>query len=271
MPDSFADWVGRAVVRHDVLTPRVAQQFHATLAPHVFTGAEVPPGLHWCLAVPTPTADELGPDGAERKGLFLPPVPLPRRMWAGGQVESLAPLRVGMDVRRDSTITNVAWREGSAGPLCIVSVTHEISGDGTLAVRERHDILFRGGGAAPAPPAATTRPPAELTWQVEVTPLLLFRFSAITFNGHRIHYDAPYATGEEGYDGLLVHGPLQAALALNLVATLRGTVPRLFRYRCVAPLTAGQRFDVCGFRADAGARAQIFTAAGTPTLEADAT
>lgn len=244
MPDDFRDWIGRSVTRVDTLTQRLFDEYKATMAPFLFEpGARIaPPGLHFGIAPVTPEPDETGPDGAELKGLFLPPIPQSRRMWAGGSIETLRPLRHGALVIRTSTISGISYKTGGSGPMCLVSVTHDIAdGDGT-AIRERQDLVFRDPpkqATAPAGPAR--RIPAE--WQVDASNVLLFRFSAFTFNGHRIHYDLAYAR-EEGYPGLLVHGPLQAALMLNLAADKLGYVPQCFDYRCLAPLHAGSSFGV---------------------------
>jgi 3-methylfumaryl-CoA hydratase len=269
MAENFESWIGNVVTREDVVTQRLMDEYRSTLSPHVFkphAEDECPPGLHWCLALPAHDIAKLGSDGAEAKGVFLPPVPLPRRMWAGGKVETFLPLRLNDKIEKTSTITDVKNRDGKAGALCFVSVSHEVKANGKLAILERHDILFREASREPPsakPPAVT--PVGDLEWQVEATPLLLFRFSAITFNGHRIHYDLPYAQGVEGYSGLLVHGPMQAALTLNQLSALQGAVPRNFEYRCVSPLIAGQIFKVISTRQ---CTAVIANAAGVLTTEA---
>ncbi len=272
MSSNFKTWIGKSVTRQDIVTQRIVDEYRATLAPYLFKPSlsdECPPGLHWCLALPAHETENLGPDGAEAKGLFLPPIPLPRRMWAGGQVETLCPLRVNDRIQRISTVSDVKMREGKGGSLCFVSVTHEISANGALALRERHDILFREPSRKPlSQTAADPAPQADLEWQVKATPLLLFRFSAITFNGHRIHYDLPYATETEGYEGLLVHGPMQAALTLNQLSAVNGKVPKGFDYRCVAPLIAGQTFRVWARRDGTGGAAGILNSAGVMTIEA---
>lgn len=244
MADDFRDWIGRSVTRIDTLTQRLFDKYSATMAPFLFEPGEgiAPPGLHFGLAPVTPEADETGPDGAELKGVFLPPIRQPRRMWAGGAIETLRPLRHGAMVIRTSTITGIQFKQGHSGELCLVSVEHEIAdGDGT-AIRERQDLVFRDPPAGKADPVG---PPQKLVadWQVDATALLLFRFSAFTFNGHRIHYDLRHAE-EEGYPNLLVHGPLQAALMLNLASDKLGYVPQRFDYRCLAPLYAGARFGI---------------------------
>ena len=242
MAEDFSDWIGRSVTRRDVVTPRLMDEYRATLSPYLFETAEdvAPPGLHAALAPATPKPEDTGPDGAERKGLFLPPIALPRRMWAGGAIESVRSLRLNAEVTRRSTLSDIRHKQGSSGELCLVSILHEISDAQGLAVRERQDLVFRGGGgSSPAGPDQ----PLGADWIVEASPLLLFRFSAFTFNGHRIHYDLNHAA-EEGYPGLLVHGPMQAALMLNLAAVKLGRVPERFDYRCLAPLYAGGTFGV---------------------------
>jgi 3-methylfumaryl-CoA hydratase len=271
MNDTFENWIGRSQTRQDVASERLLAEYRATLAPHLFEGGGdfAPPGFHFGLAPAILHADHIGTDGAEAKGLFLPPIPLPRRMWAGGQVESLAPIRVGARIRRTFTLSDLKMREGKAGRLAVMTMTHEIEADGTLAVRERQDLVFREAGTSKAlvPAEPVTQ---ELVWQVEGSPVLLFRFSAFTFNSHRIHYDLDHARNVEGYPGLLVHGPLQAALLLNLLASLQGAVPRRFDYRCLAPLIAGAAFTVEGHRSPEGPVGRIRDSNGVVTCEATA-
>lgn len=271
MADRFESWIGKSISFEDVVTHRLIDEFRATLAPHIFKSkntTEAPPGLHWCIALPIHDIAKLGPDGAEAKGTFLPPVPLPRRMWAGGKIETFSALRLHDKVSRTSTISDVKHREGKAGAMCFVSVIHEIKANGVLAIRERHDILFREVSTQPlvskAPDLALV---GDIEWRVDASAQLLFRFSAITFNSHRIHYDLPYAQNVEGYDGLLVHGPMQAALTLNQLAVMQGTVPKKFEYRCVSPLIAGQIFKVASHK---DGTARIANAEGVLTIEAKA-
>lgn len=245
-------WIGRTRSQSDLVTPRLLAEFHATLAPHLAPVAAgiAPPALHWCLAPETPAADALGPDGHAAKGDFLPPVPLPRRMWAGGEIETLAELQVGDFVTRTETVRDVAFKEGRSGRLCFVTVAHSIATDRGIAIRERQDIVYReaAGGQTGAGSAAERDEAGAYArvWSLPATPTLLFRYSAMTFNGHRFHYDQPYATQVEGYADLVVHGPMQATLLINLAATLMGRVPRIFRYRGLSPMTANQTFRVCG-------------------------
>lgn len=250
--DHLRSWIGRTRSVRDSVTPRLVNEFRATfgsaLAP--VREDEAPLALHWCLAPETPAADLLGPDGHAAKGGFLPPVPLPRRMWAGGEIETLAPLCLGDEVMRHETVEDVIAKEGRTGALCFVTVRHEYETPRGVAIRERQDIVYRAA-AEPGRQSATLQP-SPLTGApdrvraVEATTILLFRYSAMTFNGHRFHYDFPYATDVEGYPGLVVHGPIQASLLFNLAAESLGGVPRIFRYRGVSPMIAGQTFRVAG-------------------------
>jgi 3-methylfumaryl-CoA hydratase len=247
----LASWTGRTEDAQDIVTPRLVQSFAATFGRHLAPRApgEAPLTLHWCLAPPISDIDACGPDGHAAKGEFLPPVPLPRRMWAGGRIETLAPLREGDRVTRHSRIGDISYKEGRSGPLCFVAIHHEYATERGVALRERHDIVYReaaqpGAAAAGASGPAAEGAPADLTWEVEASPLLLFRYSALTFNGHRIHYDFPYATGTEGYAGLVVHGPIQATLIANIIATLTEGAPIRLDYRGLSPLIAGDVFRV---------------------------
>lgn len=258
----LAPWIGRTIEAVDEVTPRLVEGYRATFAPHLAAveAACAPLGLHWCLAPPMAAMAELGPDGHPVTGGFLPPVPLPRRMWGGGEIEIATPLKIGDRVTRRSTIADIRAKQGRSGPLYIVQVRHAYSVDRRIAIRERQDIIYRSAAtgvstvAQPEPAAdkiGQTRE-AGLTWTVDASPVLLFRYSALTFNGHRIHYDQPYATLVEGYDGLIVHGPLQASLLLNLAACLLRACPSRFTYRALAPLFADQSFNVCGAHAREG-------------------
>jgi 3-methylfumaryl-CoA hydratase len=274
MSEEFKAWIGRSDRREDVATPRLIGEYRATLAPYLFEPPEphiCPPGLHWGLAPALPAMEQLGPDGAEAKGLFLPPIPHTRRMWAGGQIACHRPIGAGMAITRTSTIAGVKTRGGKAGHLCFVSIVHEIAAGATLLMRERQDLVYREAGALPPPPPAPQSASGELEWTVEASPVLLFRFSAFTFNAHRIHYDLPHATQTEGHDGLLVHGPLQAALLLNQAATVLGAVPALFDYRCTAPLVAGPDFKVLTAAGEGGTTGRIVDRSGIVTCEGRAT
>jgi 3-methylfumaryl-CoA hydratase len=241
--DHLRTWIGRSETEVDVITPVLVERFNATLdfaAAPATAGAEAPLGIHFCLAPAVAPTKELGQDGHPSRGGFLPPVPLPRRMWAGGEQKLLKPLRVGDQVQRTSTVLDLSAKTGRTGLMCFVNVEHVFAVAGSPAIIERHDIVYR---AAATPADAVKAPlPAETgAWQrqVDITPTLLFRYSAITFNGHRIHYDRRYAVEEEHYPGLVMHGPLQATLLLNMAADLRGGAPKRFSFRSVAPVFDG--------------------------------
>lgn len=260
-PD-YAQWIGRRTTATDEAARWPVEALAATLDvsnPAPRKGDALPPGWHWLYFLEAKPASELGADGHPRRGGFLPPVALPRRMWAGGRLAFHEPLRLGDELQRDSEIVSVSEKSGRSGALVFVTVRHTVRSNGRLAVVEEHDIVYReaakpGDAAAPARPA-----PAHATWQRTVTPdpVLLFRFSALTFNGHRIHYDLDYVRGEEHYPGLIVHGPLQTMLMLELC---RANAPRPVKsldYRAQHPVFHTERFTVNG---NAGAhRAEVWT------------
>lgn len=231
------------MTREDRATPRLLAEFRATFAPWLFEPEQgaCPPGFHMGLGPPTPGMDDTGPDGAERKGVFLPPIPLPRRMWAAGSIETFRPLTVDSVVTRTSSLADIRTKQGASGEMCLVSILHEFADADGVAIAERQDLVFRAA-SGPVPPAGPSQH-IDAEWSIAATPLLLFRFSAFTFNGHRIHYDLAH-TEEEGYPDLLVQGALQAVLMLNLAPHKLGHVPRRFDYRCLAPLFAPATFGV---------------------------
>ncbi|MDF2764953.1 MAG: protein dehydratase [Rhodospirillales bacterium] len=238
-------WIGRTELQRDRLTARLATAYRATLlddARPLEAGEIAPPGIHLCVAPPVAPMSALGPDGHPARGGFLPPVPLPNRMWAGSRMRFLDDLRVEDEVERRSTVAEVALKRGRTGPLCFVTVEHVYSTARGEAVREEQDIVYRGQFSARAPEKAAASTPAaesaaDLRRTVDPSPVLLFRYSALTFNGHRIHYDRRHAMEREGYAGLVVHGPLQAALLLLLASGARpdGRVQR-FDWRGRRPL-----------------------------------
>ncbi len=270
---TLKSWIGRTRDGEDLVTRRILGEYEATLSPYLapVPARVAPPALHWCLAPEMPRAEALGPDGHAAKGGFLPPVPLPRRMWAGGEIETHDALREGDTVRRRETVGDVVMKEGRSGRLCFVTVNHEVTTQRGLALRERQDIVYReeAGRSTSVEPARAVPPKEATVWPVRATPTLLFRYSAITFNGHRFHYDRPYASEVEGYADLVVHGPLQASLLMNLAAVLLGRVPARFAYRGLSPMTANQTFRVCGHRAlDDAFRGMTLDETGTICMEA---
>ena len=225
--DHLRGWVGRTQVAEDVIAPQPAARLSATLdrpEPAPQPGAALPPLWHWLYFLEAAPASALTADGHCERGALLPPVPLPRRMWAGSRFTFLRPLSIGSTARRESRCESVTGKQGRSGELVFVTLRHTITGADGPAIEEEQDLVFR---AAPSPSAAprSPEPAPEGPWQRQVRPdpVLLFRFSALTFNGHRIHYDHTYATGVEGYPGLVVHGPLIATLMLDL---LRRQAPR---------------------------------------------
>ena len=281
-PAALTSWLGQTRESTDTLTPRLIEAYRATLSPHLApaTPGAVPPAIHWCLAPETVTASRIGTDGHPLTGDFLPPMPLTRRMWAGGRVETAAPLQPGDRVVRRSKIAAITRKEGRSGTLGFVSIEHEFATERSVAIRERQDLVYREAAPPPsgqmtagATEAAEALPPKDCdqVWSVPASPVLLFRYSALTFNSHRIHYDLSYATGVEGYAGLVVHGPLQASLLLNLAATMGGRTPRVFDYRSIAPLIAGGVFFVCARRqTDRSLRCWTQATTGEQCMEATA-
>ncbi|MEM0909167.1 MAG: MaoC family dehydratase N-terminal domain-containing protein [Pseudomonadota bacterium] len=238
MSDPF---VGKSWTRTDQVSARLLQHFEMTLGDLV-GGNGVPLGLHWCLAPDLAGPDDLGRDGHPRLGIFMPELTLPRRMWAGGELAIHGALKAGDEVTRTITIERVDHKTGSTGPLAFVTVRHLWRVAEETIIDEVQNVVYRDDpqpGDAPVVHAEAEPWPDGRTLTFCADPVRLFRYSALTFNGHRIHYDAPYATGIEGYEGLVVHGPLQATLMLNLAATVLGRAPHQFSYRGRAPLTAG--------------------------------
>lgn len=240
--DYLRQWIGKTETLRDTVTPVPIAALAATLDIEP-PGDGLPPLWHWLYFLPIHRRLELGPDGHPQRGGFLPPVPLPRRMWAGGRLEFRHRLRVGENIARTSQIADVRFKEGRSGPLVFVLVRHEISNEQGVALTEEHDIVYRGPSAQSAS-AAPTPAPADAAWERTVRPddVLLFRYSALTFNGHRIHYDRRYATEVEGYPGLVVHGPLMATLLAGMV---EGPIER-FEFRAVSPLFDTVPFRICG-------------------------
>jgi len=248
----WSAWVGREERRSDRIDPAAHRRWLATLDRDPPEAGTVAQGYHWCLALPDAPTAALGEDGHPRRAAtpdgFLPPAPQPRRMWASSRVEFLAPLRVGEAVERVSRVAAITEKQGSSGPLVFVEVEHETSGPEGPAVREVQSLVYRDSPPAGAPLAPPRTGPARFDpagWDAhrEIAPdeALLFRFSALTFNSHRIHYDAPYATAVEGYRGLVVHGPLSATLLLDLARRELGdNALKTFAFRAVSPAICGE-------------------------------
>lgn len=245
---AWDDWIGRSEVRTDILTPALVERFRATIdsdVPH----DPAPQGIHWLTCIPDAPTAELGVDGhpSRSEDSFFPPIPLPRRMWASSKVEFVAPIEAGASIVRRSTIASVAEKTGSTGSLAFVDVSHETTANGTVAIRETQTLVYRD---AAAPRSPDDVPPAAIDIDFSNWPIhrslvpseaLLFRFSALTFNTHRIHYDLPYARDVEAYRGLVVHGPLMASLLLDLIARELGSNRlKRFAFRAQSPAFAGE-------------------------------
>ena len=238
----FSAWIGRTETFEDPLAVVQAQAAHATFdeaAPMIAAGDPLPLPWHWFYFLPRAPQSMLDADGHPQRGGFLPPIPYPRRMFAGARITVHRPLVVGTPALRQSTIRNVVMKSGKTGALGFVTVGQHFSQGGELCLEEEQDIVYREpGGRVEAPMAAELPQPPAGAWTRTVQPdtRLLFRFSALTFNAHRIHYDRSYASDVEGYPGLVVHGPLTAALLLELVRRSTPRPVRAFSFRGVEPL-----------------------------------
>jgi 3-methylfumaryl-CoA hydratase len=241
--DFLRTWIGRETISEDTLAVRHARLMAATLGlpqQDFVAGTPLPPLWHWLYFLEGLPPSELGRDGHPARGGFLPPVPLANRMWAGGELTFRAPLALGANVRKRSAVRSVEHKRGRSGDLVFVTVRHEVLDGDAVAITEDHDIVYKQptppGAARPAAPAMPEPTHSE---PFEATSTMLFRYSALTFNGHRIHYDVDYCREVEGYANLVVHGPLQATVLAGLAARLGSRPLRRFRYRGVQPNLLG--------------------------------
>ncbi|MBX9812020.1 MAG: MaoC family dehydratase N-terminal domain-containing protein [Burkholderiales bacterium] len=262
--DHLRQWIGRKETRIDVATTWPVVALAATLDRHdpaPVNGDPIPPGWHWLYFLEAKPASELGPDGHPRRGGFLPPVALPRRMWAGGRIEFRRDLKIGEALRRDSEILSVQPKHGKSGSLVFVTVRHTVHAADDIAVVEEHDIVYREAARPGDPPAQGKPAPQSAAWRREITPdpVTLFRFSALTFNGHRIHYDLDYCRHDENYPGLVVHGPLQTVLMLDLLRRNEPRPVKKFEYRALHPVFHTERFTVNGNPDADGSKAELWT------------
>ena len=263
--EHLRSWIGKTEEATDTVTPRLVRMLRATLfmepgEPKV--GDPVPWMTHWCFALDIVSASEIGADGHPKRGGFLPPVPLPRRMWAGGKTDFVDRVLVGDQLYRKAEIADVAVKSGSTGQLCFVTINHTISSDRGVAIRESQTVVYRAEAAAGAATAASaTAAPPKPTHQQRrfADPVLLFRYSAVMFNGHRIHYDRSYVTQEEGYPGLVVHGPLIATLLIDLLRrNAPGAVVTDFAFKAVRPTYDLNPFTVLGQPSADGKSVQLW-------------
>ena len=277
-------WIGRSETVEDLATATPYAALAATLdrpEPDAnvrpAAGVALPPLWHWLYFLPLSMQSGIGPDGHARRGGFLPPVPLPRRMWAGGDFDFRDTLRIGNRLTRTSTIVDVNEKNGRTGALTFVKVRHEIfrNGADAAALVEHHNIVYRDAprpdDVAPPPLAAPAQSDWRRDWRAD--DVLLFRYSALTFNGHRIHYDRKYVTEVEGYPGLIVHGPLIATMLLDLLRTsLPAARVKAFAFKAVRPTFDINPFSVHGQRqADGTVRLWGRDHEGCLTMDATAT
>jgi 3-methylfumaryl-CoA hydratase len=245
-------WVGRRAAAEDALHPFAAQAMAAALdrGDLPAAGDVLPPSWQWLYFLDTPRASATGTDGHAHSGAVLPPAPLPRRMWAAGTMHIEQPLRLGVPAQRRSVIRSIEVKKGRSGTLVFLNLDHELSQEGSLCIREEQNLVYREMATGPAPESPGEPAPAG-QWSREITPdpVLLFRYSALTYNGHRIHYDRPYAREREFYPDLVVHGPLLASLLLELCqAQLPGAAIKTFRFRALRPTFDSAPFSVNGNR-----------------------
>jgi 3-methylfumaryl-CoA hydratase len=276
-------WIGREELRGDLVDPGHAARWLAALDRDATADDALPQGFHFCLCTPDAPTAALGTDGHPQRddssASFLPPVPLPRRMWASSKMEFLAPLYLGEAVSRRSKVLSVTAKQGGSGSLVFVDVEHETSGEGGVAVREVQSLVYRDAapaGAPPAPPAPTGAAFDSAGWDAHraLTPSepLLFRYSALTFNSHRIHYDLAYAGGEEGYRGLIVHGPLIATLLLDLARRQLGdNALKRFAFRGMSPGVCGEELHLVMRGSGDGIELGAFASDGRHVMSATAT
>jgi 3-methylfumaryl-CoA hydratase len=278
--DELRQYIGRRELRSEVLSPVPARLLAATVdwgCEPIESGSVMPPLFHWLHFLPACAQSNLGPDGHPARGEFLPPTPLPRRMWAASSIDFLRPLYFGERATRATQITDIACKQGRSGTLLFVKLQHVVTNEqGLPAIEETQQLVYRNHprNDEPAPPIQPA--PAEQTWVRELRPdpVLLFRYSALTFNSHRIHYDQDYATGVEGYPALVVHAPLVATLLMNLlVRNLPGAQVRHFEFRALRPLFIDAPFRLCAAPEADGSSFDLWSrnAAGALCMDAHVT
>jgi 3-methylfumaryl-CoA hydratase len=237
MTEPLETWIGRTRTQNTLLAPEMLGRYAAAIGASQDAGAALPPLAQWAFFNDTVASDHLGPDGHPHKGLFLPPVALPRRMFAAASFRFEVPLKLGEPAELVSTIADVRRRSGRSGELVFVEVERRLSQEAGLRLTELQTLVYRDAGEATAPVPETDQSAGEV-WTPG--PVDLFRFSAATYNSHRIHYDHAYATGVEGYPGLVVHGPFTAAKLCGLAASLAAKPLTAFSFRAMSPLFVGQ-------------------------------
>ncbi|MCF8177551.1 MAG: hypothetical protein K9J74_03505 [Sulfuritalea sp.] len=269
-------WIGRSRTDEDLIAVRHAQLMAATMdyfeAPRIRDGERLPPLWHWIYFLEALPPGELGSDGHPARGGFLPPVPLPHRMWAGGRVSFAAPVSIGAIVRKESSVLKLDYKTGRSGELVFLTVLHELRTlQGSLLIREEHDIVYRGD----LPPGKrsgipVTAPAAQFTKVCTPDSILLFRYSALTFNGHRIHYDADYCREKEGYENLVIHGPLMATLLADFAEEVSNCQIREFSYRAISPALMGGPVTLHASMHEERVALYATTESGAVCMQADA-
>ncbi len=281
--DHLRQWVGKREKRNDTITNGLIERYRATLSDLVKTPENaVPLALHWCLAPSAVAESETGQDGHPARGGFLPPVENARRMWGGGELRFVRPFNAGDDVERISRIAEVDFKRGKSGGLVIVGVDHEYKTAAGICLNERQNIIYRLSADTEVVQSVSDRGESAQDADKEIetgehvrrgfaTILLMFRYSALTFNGHRIHYDRNYAMQEEGYPGLVFHGPLQASLLVNFAQELFGDNPlRHFAYKGLSPMFDGTHFTLNANASQTGLSLWVCDDAGRKTMIASA-
>ncbi|MEZ5870947.1 MAG: acyl-CoA dehydrogenase [Nitratireductor sp.] len=281
--EGLEDWIGKTRTTKAVIDARQAELMNATMAGRVSAngicklrqGAALPHGWHWAWFGEARPASELGRDGHPARGGFMPPIALPRRMWAGSRLQFHQPLRIGMTAIRRTTIASIIPKRGRSGDLVFLTLLHEISEGSTLLVSEEQDLVYRADPSEAAPPTMPQQPPSRassaISRLVEPDPVWLFRYSALTFNGHRIHYDADYARNVEGYPGIVFHAPLTATLLMDLAReSLDVQWLREFSFRAVSPLFVDTPFSIRAVSGETTANIWAETPDGNLAIIADA-
>lgn len=267
------NWLGNTEKSEDIISPQQANLMCATLGrmQDKKPGDILPPLWHWLYFPVALPLEKLGRDGHPQLGGFLPPVDLPRRMWAGGRLTFFAPILIGEYAQKTSRIENIVIKSGRTGPLCFVTVSHTITVDGQPRLREEHDIVYRQDPSQGAAKPDLLPAPDTTDWHREITtgPVTLFRYSALTFNGHRIHYDRIYAREVEGYPDLVVHGPLIATLLADLATSNHGQL-RTFTYRALSPVFDSAPLVIEGEGGKTAARLWAKTPDGFLAMQAEA-
>lgn len=274
----FQNWIGKSQSTSSLLTTAPLEGLAATLerdGAAFSDGDALPPLWHWLYFLAPSKQSELAEDGHPKRGDFLPPIPLPRRMWAGSRFKFIRPLLVGENIQRRSTIKSIKLKDGRTGKLAFVCVEHELSDSSGVALLEEHDIVYRDMPKADAPAKAPIKADEDFDFRRTITPdpVLLFRYSALTFNGHRIHYDREYCKNVESYPGLVVHGPMLATMLLEL---LNEHYPDAnvasYSFKAMKPVFDIEPFHVCGHKPDDSGKAKLWIAdnEGNLCMEAQA-